>query len=118
MGGVGAPFAELPGSAPGTTVSGTGSHGSSVRAAFVLLDPLKDVSVRDVHAAGKRVVAAGEPTVDMAELNDVAVEFGITHRAKALATTGLVLTGLPEVSASDTAGLLDVASQESIPMFP
>ena len=101
MGGVGAPFAaELPGSAPGTTVSGTGSHGSSVRAAFVLLDPLKDVSVRDVHAAGKRVVAAGEPTVDMAELNDVAVEFGITHRAKALATTGLVLTVIPEVSAS------------------
>ena len=56
--------------------------------------------------------------VDMAELNDVAVEFGITHQAKALATTGLALTVIPEVSASDTAGLLDVASQESIPMFP
>jgi len=56
--------------------------------------------------------------VDMADLNDVAVEFGITHRAKALATTGLALTVIPEVSASDTFGLLDVASQEAIPMFP
>ena len=32
----------------------------------------------------------------MAELNDVIVEFGITHRAKALATTGLALTVIPE----------------------
>ncbi len=55
---------------------------------------------------------------EMDVLNDVAVELGITHRAKALATTGLALTVIPEVSASDTAGLLDVASQQAIPMFP
>ncbi len=55
---------------------------------------------------------------DMDILNDVAVELGITHQAKALATTGLALTVIPAVSASDTVGLLDVARQQGIPLFP
>ncbi len=54
---------------------------------------------------------------EMDKLNDVAVELGITHRAKALATTGLALTVIPEVSASDTFGLIDVASQQAVPLF-
>ncbi len=61
------------------------------------------------------------PVADFAQemdvLNDVAVELGINHRAKALATTGLALTVIPEISASDTVGLLDVASQQAVPLF-
>lgn len=55
---------------------------------------------------------------DMRTMNEVAEEFGITHQAKALGTTGLALTVIPEVSASDTVGLLDVATQQAIPLFP
>lgn len=58
-----------------------------------------------------------EVAQEMDRLNAAAVALGITHRAKGLATTGLALTVIPEVSASDWVGLLDVDTQEAIPLF-
>jgi adenine deaminase len=59
-----------------------------------------------------------ELAVEMQMMDDLAVELGIPHRAKALATTGLALTVIPEVRLSDLLGMVDVATQESIPVFP
>lgn len=58
-----------------------------------------------------------ELAADMRVLNDAAIELGITHRAKALATTGLALSVIPDVAASDLTGLLDVNTQEAIPLL-
>lgn len=59
-----------------------------------------------------------ELAAEMQTMDDLAVELGIPHRAKALATTGLALTVIPEVRLSDLLGMMDVATQESIPVFP
>ena len=59
-----------------------------------------------------------ELAVEMQMMDDLAVELGIPHRAKALATSGLALTVIPEVRMSDLLGMVDVATQESIPVFP
>lgn len=59
-----------------------------------------------------------ELAVEMERLDDLAVELGIPHRAKALSTTGLALTVIPEVRLSDLLGMVDVATQEPIPVFP
>lgn len=59
-----------------------------------------------------------ELAVEMQMMDDLAVELGIPHRAKALATTGLALTVIPEVRLSDLLGMVDVATQEPIPLFP
>lgn len=56
--------------------------------------------------------------VEMEKMDDLAVELGIPHRAKALATSGLALTVIPEVRLSDLLGMVDVATQEPIPVFP
>ncbi|MCA9984918.1 MAG: adenine deaminase [Anaerolineales bacterium] len=58
-----------------------------------------------------------ELAVEMEKMDDLAVELGIHHRAKALATTGLALTVIPEVRLSDLLGLVDVATQEPLPVF-
>lgn len=59
-----------------------------------------------------------ELAIEMQVMDDLAVELGIPHRAKALATTGLALTVIPEVRLSDLLGMVDVATQEPIPVFP
>ena len=62
----------------------------------------------------KSVVELAE---EMTTLNDLAVELGIHHRARALSTSGLALTVIPTVRMSDLIGLMDVATQEAIPVF-
>ncbi|MCA9964751.1 MAG: adenine deaminase [Anaerolineales bacterium] len=59
-----------------------------------------------------------ELAVEMQMMDDLAVELGIPHRAKALSTTGLALTVIPEVRFSDLLGMMDVDTQEPIPVFP
>ncbi|MCA9994931.1 MAG: adenine deaminase [Anaerolineales bacterium] len=59
-----------------------------------------------------------ELAAEMQMMDDLAVELGIPHRARALATTGLALTVIPEVRLSDLLGMVDVATQEPIPVFP
>ncbi|MCP4232015.1 MAG: adenine deaminase, partial [Aestuariibacter sp.] len=59
-----------------------------------------------------------ELAVEMQMMDDLAVELGIPHRAKALATTGLALTVIPEIRLSDLLGMVDVATQEPVPVFP
>ncbi|MCP4418064.1 MAG: adenine deaminase [Chloroflexi bacterium] len=59
-----------------------------------------------------------ELAVEMQMMDDLAVELGIHHRAKALATTGLALTVIPEIRLSDLLGMVDVATQEPVPVFP
>ena len=59
-----------------------------------------------------------ELAVEMQMMDDLAVELGIHHRAKALATTGLALTVIPEIRLSDLFGMVDVATQEPVPVFP
>ncbi len=54
----------------------------------------------------------------MDRLHCWAQRLGITHTARGLATTGLALTVIPDTSASDLVGMLDVHTQEAIPMFP
>ena len=56
--------------------------------------------------------------LDMEKMDDLAVELGIPHRAKALATSGLALTVIPEIRMSDLLGMVDVATQEPVPVFP
>ncbi|MCB0128862.1 MAG: hypothetical protein KDE58_41635 [Caldilineaceae bacterium] len=53
----------------------------------------------------------------MQQINRLVAQLGIDHRARALSTTGLALTVIPEVRISDLGGLLDVATQEFIPLF-
>lgn len=59
-----------------------------------------------------------ELAIEMQMMDDLAVELGITHRAKALATSGLALTVIPEIRLSDLLGMIDVATQEPVPIFP
>ena len=59
-----------------------------------------------------------ELAVEMQMMDDLAVELGIPHRAKALATTGLALTVIPEIRLSDLLGMVDVATQKPVPVFP
>ena len=59
-----------------------------------------------------------EVAVAMDRLHDWAQRLGIIHTARGLATTGLALTVIPDTSASDLVGMLDVHTQEAIPMFP
>ena len=54
---------------------------------------------------------------EMRVLNRVVAELGVDHAAKALSTTGLALTVIPEVRISDLGGLFDVATQEFLPVF-
>lgn len=58
-----------------------------------------------------------ELAVDMKALNETVQSLGIDHRARALATSGLALTVIPKVRISDLVGLLEVETQESIPVF-
>ncbi len=58
-----------------------------------------------------------EVAVAMDRLHDCAQRLGITHTARGLATTGLALTVIPDTSASDLVGMMDVRSQEAIPLF-
>jgi len=58
-----------------------------------------------------------ELAVEMQALNKIVTGLGIDHRAKALSISGLALTVIPEVRISDLAPLLDVATQEFIPVF-
>lgn len=60
---------------------------------------------------------AAELAVEMTRINEVVQSLGIDHRARALATTGLALTVIPRVRLSDLVGLLDVETQEPIPVF-
>lgn len=62
--------------------------------------------------------SVSEVAKEMDDLNDWATRLGIRHVARGLATTGLALTVIPETSASDLVGLLDVHSQQPIPIFP
>ncbi len=50
-------------------------------------------------------------------LHDWAQQLGITHTARGLATTGLALTVIPDTAASDLVGMLDVHTQQAIPLF-
>ncbi len=59
-----------------------------------------------------------EVAVAMDRLHAWAQRLGITHTARGLATTGLALTVIPDTSASDLVGMLDVHTQEAIPLFP
>ena len=59
-----------------------------------------------------------EVAVAMDRLHDWAQRLGIVHTARGLATTGLALTVIPDTSASDLVGMLDVHTQEAIPIFP
>lgn len=59
-----------------------------------------------------------EVAQEMDTLNQWAMRLGITHMARGLATTGLALTVIPETSASDLIGLMDVNTQQPIPIFP
>ena len=54
---------------------------------------------------------------DMDALNDTARRLGIDARAPALAMSGLALTVIPEVRISDLVGLMDVDTQEAVPLF-
>jgi adenine deaminase len=58
-----------------------------------------------------------ELAVEMKALNEVAKSIGIEARTPALATSGLALTVVPAVRVSDLGGLLDVETQEYIPVF-
>ena len=49
--------------------------------------------------------------------NKIARGLGIDHRPQILATSSLALTVIPEVRISDLVGLLDVETQEPIPVF-
>lgn len=60
---------------------------------------------------------AAEVAVEMQAVNQAVIELGIDHRARALATSGLALTVIPQVRVSDTLGLFDVQRQEGIPVF-
>ncbi len=55
--------------------------------------------------------------VEMAALNRTVAALGIDHRARALSTSGLALTVIPEVRISDLLGLFDVQTQQAIPVF-
>ena len=61
--------------------------------------------------------SAEEVAVEMRALNQAVIDLGIDHRAKALATSGLALTVIPQVRVSDLLGLFDVQRQEGIPVF-
>ena len=56
--------------------------------------------------------------VEVAAFNETARSLGIDSRAPALVMSGLALTVVPKVRISDLEGLLDVDTQESIPIFP
>jgi adenine deaminase len=58
-----------------------------------------------------------ELAVDMKALNDTVESLGIRARARALAISGLALTVIPEVRISDLGPLLDVETQEFMPVF-
>jgi adenine deaminase len=53
----------------------------------------------------------------MKALNDTVESLGIRARARALAISGLALTVIPEVRISDLGPLLDVETQEFMPVF-
>ena len=55
--------------------------------------------------------------VEVAAFNETARSLGIDSRAPALVMSGLALTVVPKVRISDLVGLLDVDTQESIPIF-
>ena len=55
--------------------------------------------------------------IETRAMNRAVAELGIGHTAKALTTTGLALTVIPTLRMSDLGGLLDVGSQEFIPIF-
>ncbi len=63
-------------------------------------------------------LSVAEVAIEMDVLHDWAQRIGIQHVARGLSTTGLALTVIPETSASDLVGLLDVHTQAAIPMFP
>lgn len=60
--------------------------------------------------------SVSELAVEMKSLNEVAASLGIDHRPLALTTSGLALTVIPKVRISDLVALLDVATQETIPV--
>lgn len=59
-----------------------------------------------------------EVAAQMDNLHAQAAACGIRHTARGLSTTGLALTVIPDISASDIGGLFDVHTQEAIHMFP
>jgi adenine deaminase len=58
-----------------------------------------------------------ELAVEMKAINEIVKNLGIDHRAQALSTSGLALTVVPKVRMSDLVGLMDVETQEPIPVF-
>ena len=58
-----------------------------------------------------------ELAIEMTAINQVVKDLGIDHRAQALSTSGLALTVVPRIRMSDLIGLMDVESQEPIPVF-
>lgn len=55
--------------------------------------------------------------VDTSHFNETAIRMGVTARTPALAISGLALTVIPEVRISDLGAILDVESQEFLPVF-
>jgi adenine deaminase len=63
-------------------------------------------------------IPVAELADEMRALNEVARSLGIQRQTPALAISGLALTVIPEVRISDLGALLDVATQEYLPVFP
>ena len=84
----------------------------------IMVDGIVQASVPLPIAGLMSNLSVAEVALQMDELNAKSLQLGIRHVARGLATTGLALTVIPETSASDLVGLLDVQTQTPIPMFP
>jgi len=85
---------------------------------IVIVDEGKVLGKVELPLAGlMSLKPVSELAVEMEAINETAKSLGIDHRAQALAISGLALTVIPTVRISDLVGLLDVATQEPIPLF-
>ncbi len=85
---------------------------------LVVVDEGRVLSKVELPLAGlMSLKPVAELAVEMKALNDTVQSLGIDHRARALATSGLALTVIPKVRISDLVGLLEVETQQPIPVF-
>lgn len=85
---------------------------------IVVVDQGQVLALVELPLAGlMSLKPVSELAVEMQAINDIVKNLGIDHRAQALSTSGLALTVIPEVRISDLVGLMDVETQEAIPVF-
>ena len=85
---------------------------------LILVDDGKVVDKVELPLAGlMSLKAVDELAVDTERFTQSAIDLGVKARTPALAISGLALTVIPEVRISDLGAILDVDSQEFLPVF-